>query len=284
MLRLANPLRVLVQRFAYLLLIGSAVGFIILGKADSVILERSQTAITDAFAPLLDAISRPVETVGDAVERVRELGRLQDEIARLRAENARLADWETVARRLAIENQSYRELLNVTPDPTPRFVTARVIGDAGGAFIRSVLVNVGSEDGIRKGHAAVNGEGLVGRVTELGHRSARVLLVTDLNSRIPVMIESSRYRAILAGDNSNRPRLLYLSAEATVAGGDWVVTSGHGGVFPVGLPVGVVSSVENGEIRVQPFVTWNRMSHVQLVDPGAPEVIAPLPRAQVLGR
>ena len=152
-----------------------------------------------------------------------------------------------------------------TTDPP---VAARVVGDSGGAFVHSVLVNAGGQDGVRKGQAAVNGEGLVGRVAEVGERSARVLLVTDLNSRIPVLLESQRYRAILVGDNSQRPRLLYLSADAKVSPGDRIVTSGHGGVFPPGLAVGVVTLIANGDVRVQPFVDWERLEYVRLIEFG----------------
>ncbi len=268
MLRFATPLKVVAQRFAFLLLLGAAIGMIILGKADTVLVERVRTQIADAFTPLLDAISRPVATVDDGIEQVRRLIELRSENQRLVEENQRLRHWESVARRLDAENRAFRDLLSFAPEDFQRFTAARVVGDSGGAFVHSVLVNAGGQDGVRKGQAAVNGEGLVGRVAEVGERSARVLLVTDLNSRIPVLLESQRYRAILVGDNSQRPRLLYLSADAKVSPGDRIVTSGHGGVFPPGLAVGVVTLIANGDVRVQPFVDWERLEYVRLIEFG----------------
>ncbi len=96
------------------------------------------------------------------------------------------------------------------PENSVSYVTARVIANSGGAYVRTLLINAGIEDHVARGQAAITGEGLVGRLTEVGNRAARVLLITDLNSRIPVMIESSHVNAVLAGDNSERPRLMYL--------------------------------------------------------------------------
>ena len=265
-LRFATPLKVVAQKFAFLLLLGAAIGMVILGKADTVLVERVRTQVADAFVPILDAISRPVATVNDGVQQVQGLIALRSENQRLIDENRRLRSWESVARQLESENRAFRDLLSFAPEAAQRFTAARVVGDSDGAFVHSVLVNAGERDGVRKGQAAVNGEGLVGRVAEVGERSARVLLVTDLNSRIPVRLESQRTRAILAGDNSQRPRLLYLLADAKVSPGDRIVTSGHGGVFPPGLPVGVVTLIANGDVRVQPFVDWERLEYVRLIE------------------
>jgi rod shape-determining protein MreC len=112
----------------------------------------------------------------------------------------------------------------------------------------------------------LTGDGLAGRIAEVGRRSARVLLLTDINSRVPVLVERTRDRAILAGDNSNHPQLLYLKPRAELRVGDRVVTSGDGGVFPAGLPVGVVDSIEDGVVGIAPFVDWDRMEYLRIVD------------------
>jgi rod shape-determining protein MreC len=141
-----------------------------------------------------------------------------------------------------------------------------------------LLVNAGSRDGIAKGQAAFVGAGLIGRVAEVGQTSARILLISDLNSRIPVLVASSRSRAVLAGDNSPHQRLLYLSANAQVKPGDNIVTSGHGGVFPAGLRIGTVTSIGKSGVRVRPFVDWDRIEDVLLVDYSGDGVAISLPR------
>lgn len=266
-LRFAQPLRTLAQRSAFLLLLAGAIGLMLLGKTDPQVFDRARTTVTDVTAPILDVLSRPAGTVQDLVAEGRELMAIHAANERLRRENARLMQWQAVARRLEQENAHLRELLNYKRPDAERFVTGRVIG-YGGSFVRALLLNVGSERGVRKGQAAVSGEGLVGRVAEVGERSSRVLLVTDLNSRIPVVIQETRVRAILAGDNTKRPRLIYLSANSDLAVGQRVVTSGHGGAFPPGIPVGRVVSVGERGVRVEPVSDTAQLEFVQLMDFG----------------
>ena len=270
-------LRGFAQRFAFASLFVLAFALMMLGKAENVVVERARAAISDIAAPILDALSRPVATVTDLVTQTGEMMHLRDENLRLREENSRLRAWHGVATHLAAENEALRGLLNYVPPARGGFISARVVGDGGGPFVRSALINSGTREGVAKGLAALNEEGLVGRVTEVGQRSARLLLITDFNSRIPVMLETSRDRAILAGDNSPRPQLSFLPPNSRPKVGERVVTSGHGGLLPAGLPVGVVLGARDGQIRVQPFVNWDRLEYVRIVDFGpipAPEASA----------
>lgn len=265
--RLAT-LRLLVQRFAFLSLIVASVALMILGKADIVLIERTRALVADAIAPILDAMARPAATIAQVTENFHELANLRTENARLKEENAKLMHWQTVARRLEAENTVLHDQLNFVPDPDPAFVTARVIGDMGSAFGQSMLLGAGAKDGVRKGQAVLTGEALAGHVAEVGARSARLLLITDINARTPVMLEATRTRAILTGDNSQRPRLNYITGSPTISVGDRVVTAASGGAFPPGIPVGVVSSVTDGIVRVEPFVQRHRLEFVSVVDYG----------------
>ncbi len=267
-------MKALVSRFAYAMLIAAAVGLMLLGKIEAVLVERARTHLTDAAAPLLDLLSRPVAHIAAIGETIGELATLREENARLRAENERLMRWWTIAQRLQGENRELRELLRLDPGPAATFVSARTIADTGGAFARTILVNVGARDGVTPRQVVIAGEGLVGRVQQVGERSARVLLITDLNSKIPVIVGEERRRAILAGDNSDRPRLTHIDGGATVRRGDLVLTSGHGGVFPPGLPVGIVADESGRGATVEPLVDWHRLEFVRVVDygiPGAPQ-------------
>ncbi|HIJ43907.1 MAG: rod shape-determining protein MreC [Rhodospirillales bacterium] len=266
--RVATQIKGLAQRFAYLGLVGAAFSLMLLGKADVVMMERLRAHVTDAVAPILDALSRPVATASEMVDQVRELARLRVENSRLREDKARLLQWQAVARRLETENKALQSLLNFVPGPKASFVTARVIADSGGVFANSLVVNAGSRVGIAKGQTVITGDGLVGRIAGVGVRSARILLTSDLNSRIPVLVGPTRIRAILAGDNSNRPHLIHLPAGVSVSPGDRVVTSGHGGAFPPDLPIGAVTSVGDGGIEIRPFVKRHRLEYVRVIDFG----------------
>lgn len=272
-LRLARPLRAWLQRFAFLSLAGAAVGLMLLAKTDSAALDRARMALVDAVAPILDAASRPIATVRETVEGAKELAALRAENADLRSRNERLMHWQMVARRLEAENQGLRDLMQMVPDALETSVTARVVADAGGPFVRSLVVNAGERDGLRRGQAALTGVGLVGRVANVGLRSARVLLITDMNSRIPVVVGPQRERAVLAGNNGERPRIEFLRPRVQVSPGDRVVTSGHGGVLPPELPVGEVTAVEKTAIEVQPFVDMHRLELLRIVDHEMPGLL-----------
>lgn len=265
-LKLAQPLKAWIQRSALLLLITAAVALMLLGRTQSGVVERARAVVADAVAPMLDFASRPISSTVDTLESAQNLMALAKENAELREANRRLRSWQAVAYRLEAENGALRDLLRMAPDPSSRYITARVVADNGGAFVRSVLVSAGQRDGVVQGQAAVTGEGLAGRVAQVGTRAAQVLLITDMNSRIPVMLAHSRERAVLAGNNTNRPALLYLGPRSQVEPGDRILTSGDGGVFPAGLPVGVVAASEDGKVPVQPFVDWDRMEYLRLID------------------
>jgi len=280
--RLTGPVRAAAQRLVVPFLILLSMTLIMLGKADVLLLDRMRMAVADVAAPVLQAVEQPVSTLAAGVRRIEGLFEVYNDNDRLRQENARLLQWQEVARRLEAENAELRRLTKFKADEATHAVSAQVIANSGGAFARNVLINVGNRDGVARGQAAVTGEGLVGRISEVGDRAARVLLLTDLNSHIPVMLEGSRERAVLAGDNSDQPRLTYLPANVTPKLGDRIVTAGSGGVFPPGLPVGVVAAVDGGIVRIEPFAELARLEYVQVVDFGLegmlPQNAIPLPK------
>jgi rod shape-determining protein MreC len=265
---MAAARQVVRQRLVLAGLVLGSVALIAMHRAEAPIIERARLAVVDAVAPLLDAIARPVEATHAAITTIARTVDLWDENARLREENARLMQWQSVARGLEAENRGLRTLLQVPGERPVDQVTARVIGSAGGSFVRSVLVLAGVGDGVARGQAAITAEGLAGRVTEVGQRAARVLLLTDMNSNVPVVIERTRERAIASGDNSERLRLNFLPTEARPLIGDRVVTSGHGGIFPPGLPVGVVVAASEAGARVQPYADLARLDYVRLIEYG----------------
>jgi len=272
-IRLSPQLRAAIQRatLPFLILVSAAI--IVLGKADRMLFDSLSAATADTLAPVLQAVTRPLGAVGDMVDRARGFIGTYEENRRLVRENERLLRWQQAALDLAADNEKLRGLVKAVPNASVSYVSARVIANSGGAYVRTVMIDAGSDQHAARGMAAITGEGLVGRLTEVGTRAARVLLITDLNSRIPVTIDGTKTNAILAGDNSERPRLIYLSAQDTVNVGDRVVTSGEGGVFPPGLPVGVVSAIDPAGPRIEPFVELSQLGYVMIVDYGLSEAL-----------
>lgn len=263
------------QRFAYLGLILTAVGLMMLGKVDTVLMERLRLAFVDTVAPILNHLSAPSDAIANGLEGIRQWVAVRDENARLQTENQRLLKWQAVALRLESENMALRRLLYFVPGPQARYVSGRVIADTGGTFARSLLLNAGTANGVAKGNVVITGEGLVGRIVGVAQHTARVLLITDLNSRIPVEFSPSRTRALLAGNNADEPLLIHIGSDVTVSVGDRISTSGDAGAFPPGLPVGVISSIQEGVIRVRPFVDRSRLQYVRVVDFGLKGMLGP---------
>ncbi|MBM3649020.1 MAG: rod shape-determining protein MreC [Alphaproteobacteria bacterium] len=270
----AAQVRAAVQRFALGLLVIAAFGAMLVGKADTVLVEHARVLALDLASPVLEAIARPVAAANRAIADLKEFASLREENARLREENARLLAWQTAAQRLENENDGLRGLANFREGPEASFITARIVGDSVSAYVRGALLNVGRKAGVAPGQAVVTGEGLAGRIAEVGDNSARVLFVTDVNSRLPVLIERTRERAILAGDNSSQLRLTLLQSVAGVQRGDRIITSGHGGSFPVGIPIGEVVETGEGRVRVRPFADFSRLEFVRVVDYGVSGLVS----------
>ena len=220
MIRLSIPIRQTLARLALPLLIAAAFGAMLLGKADTMLAERARNTLSDLLAPIYAALSQPIQATRNAAREVRELATLRTENQRLREENERLRRWHATALALESENAMLRRQLNFLPESAPAFNTARVIADGGGTYARAVLLATGNNHAIRKGQVALDDRGFVGRVTEVGSRSARVLLATDMNSRIPVTLEGSRTRAMMVGTNGARPRLQHWGEGRPPADGD----------------------------------------------------------------
>ena len=190
-MRALAPLRAALQRTAPTLLILLAAALVFIGKADQAVFEPLRTRMTDAAAPVLEALSRPLAAASDTVERVRDMAGIYRQNRLLAEENRKLLQWQQVALKLSVENEAMRGLLKAVPESNVSYVTARLIGNSGGGYVRTAMVNAGVDQGAARGQAAIAEGGLIGRLTETGRRASRVLLITDLNSRIPVVISGA---------------------------------------------------------------------------------------------
>jgi rod shape-determining protein MreC len=276
--RLALPLAGLAQRFYFPLLLLAAVALMLFARGNEGSIEQLQARSVDAVAPILSVISRPAASVADLIEYGRRLVDLRAENERLREENTRLTQWQQAALRLEAENKSLRSLLAYKPEPSAKAIAARVVDDNSGVFVRAAIAMAGARDGVRRGQAVMSSQGLVGRIIQAGEWSSRILLLTDLNARIPVVLESSRSRAVVGGDNGATAFLDHLPPGFEPKPGERVFTSGHGQLYPPGLPVGIVGSKDqNGHFRVLPSADLDRLEHVQIIDFGFDGNLAPAP-------
>ncbi|MGB8621515.1 MAG: rod shape-determining protein MreC [Paracoccaceae bacterium] len=256
----------------------------LLWRIDSPRVERFRAALVDAVVPNFDWALLPVTKVAGMIGDFQSYTRIYEQNQELRRELRQMKAWKEAALQLEQENAKLLDLNKVRLDPQLTYITGVVLADSGSPFRQSVLLNVGARDGVIDGWATTDGLGLVGRISGVGRNSARVILLTDSNSRIPVAIQPSGQHAILSGDNSPAPTLEFLENADAVRPGDRVVSSGDGGVFPAGLLVGQVALGADRKLRVRLAADYERLEFLRVLrshdnetisDPGA--LVAPSP-------
>ncbi|MEM7680309.1 MAG: rod shape-determining protein MreC, partial [Pseudomonadota bacterium] len=233
-----------------------------------------RTQVSDFLVPAVYAISKPFNDIADNIRDISGLADLQATNKRLMAENARLKEWYQTALRLEAENKSLKKLLNLKTTGNHKYITSTVMMDTGRSFVKSILVDATEHDGVKKNQAVISGSGLIGRIIDVGEKTSRILLLTDINSRIPILVENSNQHAILAGDNDSLPKLVHLPKDSNVKDGALIITSGYGGVFPKGLPIGQVVMSDKGTPLVRPFEDLDGVTYIKIIQtPNKKDVI-----------
>lgn len=258
--------RQMAMRVTAIFAVTFAVTVLVLGRTNSSFVGSVRSTVNDVVTPVLSVVAAPVDAMRNAGFWLSEMAGLRSENIQLKAEVTQLRQWQARASELSTENEALRSLIRVAPSSNASYIAARIVSENGGPFLRSALINGGASDGIKANQAVIGADGLIGRVVEAGKSSARVLLLTDINSHIPVIGEQSRERAIAAGNNESQLTLDYIPTGSTLEVGERMLTSGDGGVFPPGIPVGVVTEVKGGAVTLQPFVDWARLEYVSVVD------------------
>lgn len=283
--RTANPERGLAQRLPFAISVAVSLGLLIFSKIYPTLNEQVQGVLIDVAAPVVDVLGEPVTAIRGFGTVVADTLNGAEKVEALRAENERLQRWRNVAMRLDGENAQLRALMRVSDEMQIPSISTRVVSDPGGPFVRAILLDAGVSKGVGKFQPVMDPSGVVGRIVTVGRQSSRALLLTDLNSRIPVFIRRTGDRGILVGDNSDRPKLAYLPMQSSARIGDEVFTSGDGGIFPAKLPVGVVDFVDGDTVRVKLAADLSRldfvnvMAYVPLEKPEQSPVAQPLEAA-----
>lgn len=237
------------------IVIALAIVLVLLGKAQGGLFDKARAHVTDLMAPVLVKVRAPVAGFDRWIGSVGEIFTVYEQNLKLKDENARLRQWRNVAIVLQGRVGRYQALLHAVPDPQMNRVLARVIGRASRPFLQTMILDAGRENHALPGQAVVDARGMIGRIYLTGQRTSWVILLTDLNSRIPVTIATSsgstgNIQAIMTGDNTPFPSLDMVSHTVALHAGDQVTSSGDGGLLPAGLPIGTVVSDNEGGWRV----------------------------------
>jgi rod shape-determining protein MreC len=233
-----------------IIVIALAVVLVLLGKAQSGLFDKARAHVTDWMAPLLREVRAPVQSVDRWMGSITEVFSVYEQNLKLKEENARLRQWRNVATVLQGRVGRYQTLLHAVPDPKLNAVLAQVIGRASRPFLQTMILDAGRTNHALPGQAVVDARGMIGRVYLAGEHTSWIILLTDLNSRIPVTIAPGNVQAIMTGDNTPNPVLDMVLHTVTLHAGDQVVSSGDGGLLPPGLPIGTVVQDTAGNWRV----------------------------------
>ena len=265
-----GPLR----RLLVALLVFVLLGIFLVWRIDSPRVERFRADVIDRVVPSFEWTMAPVTGIANIISDFQSYNRIYEQNQQLRRELRQMQAWKEAALQLEQENAKLLDLNNVRLDPKLTYVTGVVMADSGSPFRQSVILNVGSRDGIRDGWATMDGIGLVGRISGVGDDTARVMLLTDTASRVPVNIHPSGQRAILAGDNTIGPPIEFLENPDLVRPGDRVMSSGDGGVFPADLLVGQVTLGTDRRLRVRLAADYERLEFLRVLRSHENEVIS----------
>ena len=234
-------------------------------RIDSPRVERFRAQVTDRIVPKFDWAMVPVTGAVNLFRDYQSYNRIAEQNQELRRELRKMQSWKEAALQLEQENARLLDLNSVRLDPRLTFITGVVLADSGSPFRQSVLLNVGARDGLVDGWATMDGIGLVGRISGVAKNTSRVILLTDASSRIPVTIQPSGQRAIVAGDNSAAPPIDFIENPDLVRPGDRVLSSGDGAVFPAGLVIGQVAADSGGRLRVRLAADYERLKFLRVL-------------------
>ena len=208
-------------------------------------------------------VSVPTKTFRSFSDYIQEHINLYSNYNQLKHENTKLKNNISESDFLKLENTQLRKLIEEQVDSTSNFVSARVMIDKKSPYLNSFILNIGNNKGIKNGMAVLDGQNFIGRIVDVNFFSSRVLLVSDLNSKISIITEPSASHAILSGHGTEDPTLEYLPENHQIQHGDKIYTSGKEGIFSPGIPIGEVK-IEKEAVKVLLFSDPNQITFVNV--------------------
>ena len=222
--------------------------------------------INDIFSPVIHVLSYPSRLVGDVSDYIDGFFSTFEDNKKLKIDNDKLLKWQNIAIRLESENNNLRQLLGLPIITEFNYITAAVIGDVMSGYRHSFTIDAGEGAGAKQGDMVVSPAGVVGHIVSVGANSARVLSITDINSRIPVRTEMSNEKAILAGHGSDIMTLTHLGNKVNISVGDRVVTSSEGELIPAGIMVGEVVGVQQNVPEIRSYIDFSKLDYISVAN------------------
>jgi len=251
------------QRFSLFALVLLSIAFLFIEKIETKPLDYLRSFIKDVIYRSSLVVSYPSKGISYSFNSVKQHITLYNDYGELKKENQLLKNSINKSDFLELENNQLRKLIDDQTSSPSNLVSSKVMLDKQSPYLNSFVLNSGSNQEIKNGLAVLDGENFVGRIVDVNFFSSRVLLISDLNSKIPVVIEPSGSQAILSGHGNDPPTLEYLPENHSIEAGNKVYTSGKEGIFSAGLPIGEVKLGQD-KVYVSLFSDLNQINYVNI--------------------
>ena len=251
------------QKFSLFILIIFSVILLMVDSIDIKPLNYVRVFVKDTIYRGSLIASSPSKGINFLINNAKEHFKLESNYIKLKKENVQLKEKIHETDFLFLENNQLRKLIDEQASSKSNLVSARVIFNKQSPYLNSFIINIGSNKNIKKGMAVLDGKNFIGRIVDTNYFSSRVLLISDLNSKIPVIIEPSGHHAILSGHGNKMPSLEYLPEKHSVVDGDTVYTSGREGIFVPGLTIGKIKT-EKDQVNVLLFSDLSQITFVNI--------------------
>ena len=255
------------QRFSLFILIVISVLLLFIESIESKPLNFIRSIIKDTIYRGSVIVSSPVRGATSFFEGTKKHITLYSNYEKLKVENEELKSKISNTDFLTLENTQLKEIIAEQVDSSSNLTSSRVMLDKKSPYLNSFILSSGSNKDIKKGMAVLDGKNFIGRVVDVNYFSSRVLLISDLNSKIPIIVEPHGYHGILNGRGKKNPTIEYLPENNLVENGNKIFTSGKEGIFSPGIPIGEIKIIEN-KISVDLFSDLTQISFVN-IDLGA---------------
>jgi rod shape-determining protein MreC len=234
-------------------------------RIDNARAERFRLALLNQIVPNVTFLTSPVKSVGRMVTGMTSYTNVYKQNKRLQLELNEMKKWREAALQLEQKNAKLRALNNLKLSPSLLWITGEIIADSGSPFNSSILINLGTDDGVLDGAAVADGLGLVGRISGVEKKLSRVILLSDIKSFVPAMIEPNNQEAIVRGNNSSVPSIAFIRGTSKIQPGSRIYTSGRGGIFPAGILIGKAILSPEKKIKTRLAANLNQLDYVRVI-------------------
>ena len=252
------------QRFSLIALIIFSILFLALGKLNFKAVDYVKIIIREIVYRSSFIVSAPENYLKNTYQNVQNHFIIYKDYFEIKSELEKLKSLKSVDNFIVEENKRLKKIIDDYVEESDEIV-AKILIDKKSPFLRSIIINKGSKSNVKLGMAVIDKDYLVGKVVEVNYLTSRILLLSDLNSKIPVIIEPGGFQSILSGTGKRNGIIKYLKDDYIIEENSILYTSGSGGVFKAGIPIGKIKSVKLDIKNVDFFSDFSQLKFVKVV-------------------